>query len=301
MIPFVRDFDFTYGEPEAVSPLIRRVVANNPGPFTFTGTGVYIIGHGTVAVIDPGPDLPDHWQALLSALDGEQVSHVFVTHGHLDHSPLARRLARHFGAKVYASPQVPIPTDSEVRLEAGDDLDFRPDVGLKDADTFTGPGWTLTALATPGHTSGHICYALAEEQALFSGDHIMGWSTSVISPPDGDMSDYMNSLRRILAMNFQTLWPTHGPPITTPQPFIEAYIAHREAREAAILSYLQNGPTTIPAMVKQIYADVDTSLHPAACHSVLAHMIKLLKDGRVATDSTTPDLTSQYRLRPQAA
>ena len=175
----------------------------------------------------------------------------------------------------------PIKTDSEVRLEAGDDLSFRPDRGLRDGDLITGPGWTLEAIETPGHTSGHMCYALREENALFSGDHVMGWSTTVISPPDGDMQAYLHSLERISERGFETVWPTHGPPIREPNPFLDAYRAHRLHREQQILRHLEAGPCSIKEMVPVLYASVDPKLWPAACHSVLAHMIRLEQLGQV--------------------
>ncbi len=295
-IPFVKDIDVEYGRIDQLSPLIRRVIANNPGAFTYTGTGVYIIGRGTVAVIDPGPLQDDHFEALKRALDGETVSHVVVTHSHMDHSPLAHPLAEWAGCKVYAKGPA-IPTESEVRMEAGDDLSFRPDETIKDGWTATGPGWTLEAIETPGHTSNHVCYALHEENALFSGDHVMGWSTTVISPPDGDMGDYIASLEKVRDRGFATIWPTHGPPITdNPTAFIQAYIDHRKAREAAIIARLAAGDETIPAMVKTIYAGVDVKLHPAACHSVLGHMVQLVKDGRATTPDAKPGVKSAYRL-----
>jgi len=295
-IPFVKDIDVEYGRIDQVSPLIRRVIANNPGAFTYTGTGVYIIGRGTVAVIDPGPLQDDHFEALKRALDGETVSHVVVTHSHMDHSPLAHPLAEWAGCKVYAKGPA-IPTESEVRMEAGDDLSFRPDETIEDGWTATGPGWTLEAIETPGHTSNHVCYALHEENALFSGDHVMGWSTTVISPPDGDMGDYIASLEKVRDRGFATIWPTHGPPVTdNPSAFIQAYIDHRKAREAAILARLSAGDETIPDMVKTIYASVDVKLHPAACHSVLGHMVQLVKDGRVTTPDAKPGVKSAYRL-----
>lgn len=279
-IPFVRDIEFEYGASQQVSHLIRRVIAPNPGPFTFTGTGVYIIGRGEVAVIDPGPELPEHFAALNQALEGEHVSHVLVTHSHADHSPLAHALAERHGAKVYAGGPV-IPTQSEVRLEAGDDLRFAPDVFINDGDTFEGPDWRIRAIATPGHTSNHFAYALENERAVFSGDHIMGWSTTVISPPDGDMGDYLASLHKILDQDFDTIWPTHGPPIRKTRDFIQAYVAHRREREAQILNAMRAGHETIPAMVERIYADIDQKLHPAACHSVLAHMLQFVKEQKV--------------------
>lgn len=297
-IPFVRDMDFEYGKAQQVSPMIRRVIADNPGAFTFRGTGVYIIGSGSVAVIDPGPMIESHFDALKRALEGETVSHVFVTHSHMDHSPLAHPLAEWAGCKVYAGGPA-IPTESDVRMEAGDDLSFKPDEEVTDGQRFTGDGWTMEALATPGHTSHHFAYALLEENACFTGDHIMGWSTTVISPPDGDMGDYLASLEKIRERGFDTLWPTHGPPVTDdPSAFVQAYIDHRKKREAAILARLQAGDRKIPDMVKAIYCDVPKHLHPAACHSVLGHMIHLVKEGHVATGDDTPGIGSDYELSP---
>ena len=295
-IDFVRDMDFAYGETQQVSPLIRRVVAENPGPFTFRGTGVYIIGHGDIAVIDPGPDQPGHLDVLLNAIGGERVSHIFVTHGHMDHSPAARPLAAATGAKIYASPEPVQPTDvEEVRMEAGDDLTFTPDVEVSDGDVFKGSNWTVEAVSTPGHTSHHFAYALREENALFTGDHIMGWSTTVISPPDGDMSDYLRSLEKVRDRNYTTLWPTHGPPVREVRHFVQSYIDHRLAREDQIMEQLAQGRARIREMVPVIYADVDKALYPAACHSVLAHMIRLVKLGRVRCDGA-PGVDSAYRL-----
>lgn len=294
-IPFVRDMDFAYGEVQQLTPLIRRVIANNPGPFTYKGTGIYIIGRGDVAVIDPGPDMPGHLDVLMRALGGDRVTHIFVTHSHADHSPAAHPLAKRTGATIYASGVPVKATDSEVRLEAGDDLSFRPDVAVQDGQRFSGPGWTMEAVTTPGHTSHHIAYALLEENALFPGDHIMGWSTTVISPPDGDMDDYLASLEKVRDREFATLWPTHGPPIRDVRAFVQAYIDHRLDREAQILAQLAKGQTRIPAMVAEMYADVDQRLHPAACHSVLAHMERLVKQGRVRANGP-PGVDCEFRL-----
>ncbi|MDO9474105.1 MAG: MBL fold metallo-hydrolase [Caulobacter sp.] len=298
MIPFVRDITFDYGACDRLTPLIRRVVANNPGPFTFLGTGTYIIGAGdSVAVIDPGPDLDDHLQAILKATEGERITHIFVTHNHLDHSPLARPLQALTGAVTYGCPiESPLGSDGDIQMEAGDDRGFVADIGVCDGGTFQGEGWTIEAIATPGHTSNHICYALHEENALFSGDHIMGWSTTVISPPDGDMGDYFASLDRIKARGFSTLWPTHGPPITQPGPFVQAYIDHRRNREAQILAAIGQGLTRIKAMVPVLYKDVDPRLHPAAAHSVLAHTLHLVSEGRITADGP-PGLDSEYALK----
>lgn len=302
-IPFVHEFDFEYGRCDTLSPLIRRVIAPNPGPFTFTGTGVYIIGHGSVAVIDPGPVDPAHIAAIDAALEGETVSHVFVTHHHLDHSPLAHPLAEKHGARVYGfGPQQIAPAGGEVRLEAGDDVGFQPDVQIEDEEIFHGAGWTLQALHTPGHTSNHVCYALIEENTLFSGDHVMGWSTSVISPPDGHMGDYLFQLARMRDRDFTRLWPTHGPAVESPSAFIQAYIDHRLAREDQILACLADGHETIRDMVAVMYADVDKRLHPAAAHSALAHVIHLVELGKVASNTALDqiDLNATFRLAKAA-
>ncbi|WP_417490835.1 MBL fold metallo-hydrolase [Maricaulis sp.] len=298
-IPFLQKTDVEYGVCETISPSVRRVIAPNPGPFTYTGTGVYIIGHGEVAVIDPGPFDPVHEAALDKALTGERVTHVFVTHHHLDHSPLARPLAEKHGAKVYGfGAQSVLPAGGEVRLEAGDDVGFQPDIELADGERFTGPGWTLEALHTPGHTSNHVCYALEEENILFSGDHVMAWSTSVISPPDGHMGDYLRELARVRDRNFTRLWPTHGPAVENPAEFVQAYIDHRLKREQQIIAQLASGPQRVPELVAAIYTHVDKRLHPAAAHSILAHMIHLVETGAVECDEE-PSLTARFRLRDQ--
>lgn len=296
-IPFVREMEFVYEEAQAVSPLIRRLVADNPGPFTYKGTGVYIVGRGDVAIIDPGPDTPSHLDALMRAVEGERVTHIFVTHRHIDHSPAAHPLAERTGATVYASTIPPKPSEcDELRLEAADDHVFQPDINVKDGERFAGPGWTIEAFATPGHTTNHMAYALLEENALFPGDHIMGWSTTIIGPPDGDMTAYLESLAKVRDREFDTLWPTHGPPIREVRPFVEAYIDHRMAREAQVLEQLASGKRFIKDMVPVMYADVDKRLHPAACHSVLAHVIRLVRLGEVGCDGP-PCVDNEYWLR----
>lgn len=293
-IPFVREFEPDYGACVRVSPLIRRVTARNPSPFTFTGTGTYIVGSGEVVVIDPGPDRPDHLDTLMRALEGERVTHIAVTHTHADHSPLARPLAEATGATVYGRAAV-ITHDGEP-LEAGDDLAFRPDVPLDDGDEISGSGWTLRTVATPGHASNHLCFLLPEENALFTGDHVMGWSTTVVSPPDGDMGDYFASLDRIEALNPAILYPTHGAPVTDPQPFIAAYREHRLDREEQVMAQLAQGPSTIRAMVPILYAAVDQRLWPAASHSLWAHLLWLVKSGRAVSEGP-PTLSATYSLR----
>jgi glyoxylase-like metal-dependent hydrolase (beta-lactamase superfamily II) len=245
-------------------------------------------------VIDPGPDLPDHLEALTQALAGETVKAILTTHTHADHSPLARPLARRTGATIYGRA-APGADEAEVRLEEAHDAAFRPDVVVADGQLIEGPGWTLEAIATPGHASNHVCYALREENALFSGDHVMGWSTTVISPPDGDMTAYYDSLDKVAARGFETLWPTHGAPVTDVAPFIAAYKAHRLDRERQIIEQLEAGRGRIKEMVPVMYAAVDKALHPAAAHSVLAHMIHLNRQGVVATDGE-PGPESAYRL-----
>lgn len=287
-IPFVKSFDFEYGVAAQLSPLVRRVVADNPGPFTYTGTGVYIVGTDEVCVIDPGPTTPAHMTAIDDALDGLTVTHVLVTHHHIDHSPLAAPLAAKHGCKVYGyGIQARPPEGGDVRMEAGDDLSFQPDIQVEDGDIITGKGWTIEAIHTPGHTSNHMCYALAEENLLFSGDHIMGWSTSVISPPDGDMGDYLRSLNRILERNFNIIWPTHGPAIRDVQVFVQAYIDHRLKRETQIIAALSRGHSQIMDIVPDLYTDIDKRLYPAAAHSVLAHLIHLVNTGRVICHNDT--------------
>jgi glyoxylase-like metal-dependent hydrolase (beta-lactamase superfamily II) len=295
-IPFDRSLDVPYGENIRVSPMITRVLANNPSAFTFKGTGVYIIGERDVAVIDPGPLLPDHIGALKRALEGKRVSHILVTHTHSDHSPAAQPLKEWSGAKTYAfGPHGSGHHDGGPRVEEGGDQGFTPDVRVKDGDVLAGNGWSFECVHTPGHTSNHICFALREEKALFTGDHIMGWSTTVVTPPDGNMREYMASVRKLIARDDKILYPTHGSPIREPKPFLEAYLEHRLDREKQILACVKDGLATIPEMVARMYADVDKRLHPAAARSVLAHLIQLSEDGRVRADPSAGP-TARYVL-----
>jgi glyoxylase-like metal-dependent hydrolase (beta-lactamase superfamily II) len=290
-IPFVRNFESPYESDVAVTPLIHRVLANNPGPFTFKGTGVYIVGGKDVAVIDPGPDDPGHVDALKRALAGKNVTHILVTHTHADHSPAAKPLKEWSGAKTYGfGPHGSGKAEEGVTVEEGGDRDFVPDVRVKDGDIVAGNGFTFECVYTPGHTSNHMCFALKEERALFTGDHIMGWSTTVVTPPDGDMAQYMASVKKLMARDDEILYPTHGAPVTDPKPFLAAYLEHRLDREAQIVAGIRDGLSTIPQMVARMYADVDKRLHPAASRSVLAHLIQLEHEGRVVRDG------SHYRL-----
>ncbi|MEK9969753.1 MAG: MBL fold metallo-hydrolase [Ferrovibrio sp.] len=291
-IPFVKELQFAYGTVSGLSPLVRRVIAQNPSPFTFHGTGTYIIGHGPkgIAVIDPGPDDTAHLEALLKAIDGETVSHILITHTHRDHSPGAAWLKARTGAPTYGFGPHPVPNGGPA-VEEGGDHTFMPDRILQDGDVLQGAGWTVTALHTPGHISNHLCFALHEEKALFSGDHVMGWSTTVISPPDGSMTDYYASLEKLLPRDDVRYYPTHGAPIDalstghSPQHFVRELIAHRQARETQIMDCLaKSGPQTIPQMVATMYAEVPKYLHAAAARSVLAHLIHMVGDGRVAVE-----------------
>lgn len=281
-IPFIRTLDAPYEEIVALSPRVSRLLARNPGPFTFKGTGVYIVGGRDIAVIDPGPDLPEHLDALRRAIAGKRVSHILVTHTHSDHSPAARPLKEWTGAPTYAfGPHGSGKAEDGVKMEEGGDMDFVPDVRVKDGDIINGDGFTFECVYTPGHTSNHMCFALKEEKALFTGDHIMGWSTTVVTPPDGDMAQYMASVKKLIARDDEILYPTHGAPVTDPKPFLKAYLEHRVDRENQILACIGDGVETIPAMVARMYVDVDKRLHPAASRSVLAHLIQLVNEGRV--------------------
>ena len=291
-IPFVRNFDVEYGEVVTLSPQVRRVVAPNPSAFTFRGTGTYIVGHGKVAVIDPGPDDAVHVAALLAAVAGETVTHIVLTHTHLDHSPAARALKEATGAPlVGCGPHLRHgPAGDE-----GADWDYAPERQLAGGEGVEGPGWSLEAVHTPGHTSNHLCFALAEEVALFSGDHVMGWSTTIVSPPDGDMSAYMASLTRVGRRREGVFYPTHGAPVTEPAPYVAALVAHREEREAQILATLGAGPQRIPALVAAMYADVPLHLHKAAARSVLSHLVRMREDSRVAAEGE-PGPDAMWRL-----
>ncbi|MBJ7377793.1 MBL fold metallo-hydrolase [Sphingobium sp.] len=261
-----------------LSPLVARVLAPNPSPFTYTGTQTYVVGIEAVAVIDPGPADPDHLAALTAAIAGRSVVAILCTHTHRDHSPAARPLSDLTGAPVIGCAPLTLEDDGP-RADAAFDADYRPDRVLVDGEQVSGPGWTLEAVATPGHTSNHLCFALLEEKALFTGDHVMGWSTSVISPPDGDMSAYMRSMQRLLERDDVIYYPAHGEPIETPQRLVRGMMGHRKQREGQILRFLErNGDSAIPDMVAEMYKGVDPRLYDAAGRSVLAHLIDL--DGR---------------------
>ena len=311
-VPFDTDLNVTYGAVDQVSPLIRRVVANNPSKFTFKGTGTYLVGQGEVAVVDPGPADDEHVEALLRALDGERVTAILITHTHRDHSPAAAQLKAAFDAPAYGYGPHPAAADQSVADDMGDDgaegepdpeaeeksgdTDFVPDQVCGHGAMVSGPGWTFEALHTPGHISNHLCWALAEERALFTGDHVMGWSTTIVPPPDGNMADYLASLRLLLDRpGDEVYWPTHGPPIREPRAYTAALLEHRLERERQIVEQLTAGPRTIAEMVAVLYADVREELHKPAARSMLAHLIHLVANGQVTTDDD-PGAESMYRL-----
>ena len=266
-----------------MSPMIRRVVAANPGPFTYHGTGTYLIGSGRVAVVDPGPDLPAHVDAILAATRGERITHLLVTHTHADHSPAARALQAAVGAPTYGyGPHGTGRFERGEQVEEGADWAFLPDLKVRDGDIVQGEGWSVECVHTPGHTSNHVCYRLREEDALFSGDHVMGWSTTIVSPPDGDMGEYLRSLERLLAGGDTCYWPTHGPRIPDPQAFVRACIAHRVERFGQIMQCLSKGIGHVRDMVPLIYRDLPRSMHPAAKRQVFAALLYLVEQGRAA-------------------
>ena len=315
---------FEYGRVDQVSPLIRRVIAENPSKFTYRGTGTYIVGSGDVVVIDPGPRLDSHRDFLAKALDGETVRAILVTHCHSDHSPLAGWMAEWSGAPTHAFGSHPRPTEDEVvedfedddedgdedgvgetddgasgkevKIEEATDYDFAPDVTVADGEVVVElPGITMAGVHTPGHTSNHMCWTLAEEQALFTGDHVMGWSTTVVSPPDGDMSAYIDSLQKVAGRGDSILWPTHGSPREDGAAYVQALVDHRMEREAGVLDLVRSGVTSIKDMVDILYADVRKELHKPARRSVWGHLVKLVDDGKVTTaEAGRPVLKSTY-------
>jgi glyoxylase-like metal-dependent hydrolase (beta-lactamase superfamily II) len=294
-IPFLREFAFEYGRLEPVATEVRRIVARNPSPFTFIGTGTYVIGSGEVAVIDPGPDLAEHVEALLAGLAGERVTHILITHTHRDHSPAAAALKAATGAPTWGFGPHAGGVRGEPGVEEGGDWDFVPDFSVRDGERIAGRGWRFEAVHTPGHTSNHLCFGLEGSGILFSGDHVMGWSTSVISPPDGDMAAYMASLDKLLGRPDTVYWPTHGPAIGEPKRHVRAFIAHRREREAGILDCLSSGVEHIGAIVERLYIGLQPGLRRAAGRSVQAHLIDLVERGIVECDGP-PTVDTRFRL-----
>ena len=276
--------DAPTGVAEALDPLVARVLAPNPSPYTYTGTQTYVVGASDVAVIDPGPDEPAHLDALVKAIAGRPVVAILCTHTHRDHSPAAAPLKALTGAPIIGCAPLTL-ADAGPRADAAFDADYRPDRVLEDGETISGEGWTLETVATPGHTSNHLCYALRESGALFTGDHVMGWSTTVVAPPDGDMADYMASLDKLYARKDAVYYPAHGDAIDKPQRFVRGLIGHRKQREGQILRLLAAGTGAIPDMVARMYAGLDPRLIGAAGRSVLAHLLDLKARGIVVEEA----------------
>jgi glyoxylase-like metal-dependent hydrolase (beta-lactamase superfamily II) len=298
-IPFDKSFSLEPDQVQEVAPGVRAIVADNPGPFTFKGTISYIVGHGQVAIIDPGPDDVAHVAALLDAVRDETVTHIFVTHTHRDHSPAAAKIKDATGAKVLAQgphkPARPLHTGEIRRLDASVDLDFRPDITLADGEIVNGKGWTLQAVATPGHTANHMAYAFKEADLLFAGDHVMAWSTTIVAPPDGAMSDYMASLQKLAERSEPLYLSGHGAPVRDAPRYVQYLIRHRQAREASILHRLGKGAADIPTIVRAVYIGLDPRLVGAAALSVLAHLEELVARGAVVTEGPA-SIGGIYRL-----
>jgi glyoxylase-like metal-dependent hydrolase (beta-lactamase superfamily II) len=269
------------GMAEQLEPLVARLLAPNPSPFTYTGTQVHLVGATDLAVIDPGPDDAAHIDAIVHAIAGRPVTAIVVTHTHRDHSPGSRPLARLTGAPIVGCAPLSID-DLGPRADLSFDPDYAPDRVLAEGDSVSGEGWALTAVATPGHTSNHLAFALPQARALFTGDHVMGWSTTIVSPPDGDMAAYMASLEKLMQRDDRIYYPAHGDPVEKPQRLVRGLIGHRKQREGQIVRLLAAGPQRIPAMVAKMYVGLDPRLLPAAERSVLAHLIELRERGVVA-------------------
>lgn len=296
-IPFNRDYPFDYSIVQTPFPWLRRVVARNPSPFTFKGTATFIVGTGKVAIIDPGPDLAEHVDALLDAVSAETVTHILVTHTHRDHSPASAVVKQVTGAPTYAyGPHGAGKLERGVQVEEGGDMDFVPDHLVRHGDVIEGDGFSFECVYTPGHTSNHMCFAYREQKALFTGDHVMGWSTTIISPPDGDMADYMASLELLLERDDELYCPTHGAAITDPKPFVREYMAHRRQREEQVLECLRDGVTTITQMVPLMYRDLPRTMYPAAARSVFSTVIYLVERGELAHDDEL-SIDTAFRLR----
>jgi glyoxylase-like metal-dependent hydrolase (beta-lactamase superfamily II) len=282
-----------------LSSRLRRVIADNGGPFTFTGTCSYIVGRGEVAIVDPGPAGKEaHVAALLDAVRGEKVSHIVVTHTHRDHSPAARALKKATGAPIVGcGPHraARLGPAGEDRLDSGGDREHVPDLLMREGDAISGPGWTLSAIATPGHTANHLAFTLEEENALLSGDHVMAWSTTIVAPPDGSMADYMASLQHLLTFDHAIYWPGHGGPVREPARYVRGLAAHRRRRERMILGAVKNGAQDIDAIVEAAYPAIAPALAGAAGLSTLAHLEWLIERGEVVSQSGRASFDARYR------
>jgi glyoxylase-like metal-dependent hydrolase (beta-lactamase superfamily II) len=276
-----------YGEAIDIAANVKRITVNNPSPFTFHGTNSYLVGKETLALIDPGPIDDAHHATLLRVIAGRPVSHIFVSHTHRDHSPLATVMKDELGAILVAEgphrPARALHIGEVNLLDASGDTEFVPDVLVPDDMLIEGDGWALRAIHTPGHTANHVVFALEGTGILFSADHVMAWATSIVAPPDGSMSDYMASLDRLSQRHDRVYFPGHGGPVTKPKTFVRGLKAHRKMRERAIIERVKAGDRTIPDMVRVIYRETDPRLHGAAALSVLAHLEDLVDRGLVQT------------------
>ena len=293
-IPFVREFEFEYGESVEVAEGVRRVICKNPSAFTFTGTGTYILGKGEVAVVDPGPISEEHLDAILRAVKGERVTHILITHTHMDHSPLTSALQEATLAVSYGfGSHDMFGNEDEAPAEEDGDGAFVPDEFVVYGDYVGADTWEVECVHTPGHTSNHMCYQLTDSKALFTGDHVMGWSTSIVSPPDGNMSDYMRSLELLLKRDDEIYWPTHGTAITKPKAHVRAFIQHRLEREDQIKGEIRNGVHRIVEMVPNMYKNVGQHLHPAAARSVFAAVLHMIEKGDLRCEGE-PTISSDF-------
>ncbi len=264
-----------------ITPLVKRITAPNPSPFTLYGTGTFIVGKEKLCVIDPGPVIDSHINNILKAIKNKTLSHILITHTHADHSPAAKILKKETGAKTYAFDSYPKGIEGST-FEEAHDKEFIPDVKLKDKEVLKDKDWTIKAIHTPGHTSNHLCYSLEEEEILFTGDHVMGWATTVIVPPDGDMDDYINSLKKLLSKTYKLYCPTHGDPILSPKKYIRGLIAHRKMREMQVIEALKKNSMTINQMVPKFYATTNKKLWPAAAMSLFATLLSLEKRSQIS-------------------
>lgn len=295
-LAFNRNVDVDYGVPELVAPGIRRIVANNPGPYTFLGTNTYIAGSGEVAIIDPGPADEAHLAAIVEATRGEQVTHILITHSHRDHCDGALPLKKKLGGEIVAFGSTG-KRRGTVAPGIGDafvDSAFTPDITVEDGDTIKCRGFALDVLHMPGHAPDHLCFALVGKRTVFTGDHVMGWNTTVIAPPEGDMADFLGSLERLMQRNDKIFLPGHGGRIETPQRVVRAYITHRKWREQTILACVDGGMCTIPRIVAKLYGALDIDLQEAAALSVLAHLEHLIERGMVSAEGANDNLSAFY-------
>ena len=297
-LAFNRNVDVDYGVPQEVAPGIRRIVANNPGPYTFLGTNTYVVGNGQVAIIDPGPADERHLKAIAAATRGESLTHILVTHSHHDHCDSARALQTLLGGEIGAFGPTGTPRGAGAP-GLGDsfvDAAFVPDRRLGDGDTIKGKDFALDVLHMPGHSPDHLCFALVGKRIVFTGDHVMGWNTTVIAPPEGNMVSFLASLERLMQRHDKMFFPGHGGRIQTPQRVVKAYIMHRKWREQTILACLEEGVNTIPRIVDRLYGALDAELKEAAALSVLAHLEHLINRELVSAEGQ-PGLSSAFYLR----